>query len=65
MNVMKNIDFVLKIYINGNPFSGETITYKNLIIRPNDFEVNKIFNETLDEVENFILNRNIIPKYTD
>jgi len=55
---------ILKIYVKGNPFSGETVTYQNLIIRPNDFEVNKVFNETLDEVENFLLNRNVTPKYT-
>ena len=55
---------ILKIYVKGNPFSGEIVTYQNLIIRPNDFEVNKVFNETLDEVENFLLNRNVTPKYT-
>jgi hypothetical protein len=27
-------------------------------------EVNKVFNENLDEVENFLLNRNVSPKYT-
>jgi hypothetical protein len=54
----------LKVYVEGNPFSGENISYDNLIIRPNDYMVNKVFNEDLDEVENFLLNRNITPQYT-
>jgi len=54
----------LKVYVTGNPFSGEPITNENLVIRPNDMEVNKVFNEELDEVENFLLNRNVTPKYT-
>jgi len=54
----------LNIVVEGNPFSGQTFTYDNLIIRPNDYEVNRVFNEDLDEVENFLLNRNTSPIYT-
>ena len=54
----------LKLYVYGNPFSGNTFTNDDLVIRPNDLEVNKVFNENLDEVENFLLNRNVSPKYT-
>ena len=54
----------LKLYVNGNPFLGATFTNDDLVIRPNDLEVNKVFNENLDEVENFLLNRNVSPKYT-
>ncbi len=54
----------LKIFIEGNPFSGNTFVIENIIIRPNDFEVNKVFNEELDEVENFLLNRTSYPLYT-
>jgi len=54
----------LNITIIGNPFSGETNVFGNIIIRPNDSEVNKVFNENLDEVENFLLNRNATPIYT-
>lgn len=43
---------------------GATFTNDDLVIRPNDLEVNKVFNENLDEVENFLLNRNVSPKYT-
>ena len=57
-------DTVLKIYVNGNPFSGQSDSYDNLLIRPTDFYVNKVFNENLDKVENFLLNRNITPIYT-
>lgn len=55
---------VLTITVTGNPFSGQPFTFDNFIIRPNDFEVNKIFNEELDEVENFLLNRDTTPLYT-
>lgn len=54
----------LTIVVKGNPFSGQNFTYDNLIIRPNDYEVNRIFNEDFDEVENFLLNRNTSPIYT-
>ena len=54
----------LKIYVSGNPFSGQSIVYDSFVIRPNDYEVTKIFNEDLDEVENFLLNRNVTPIYT-
>ena len=54
----------LKIIVDGNPFSGNQITYDYLVIRPNDFEVNKVFNLNFDAVENFLLNRKITPVYT-
>lgn len=54
----------LVIYIEGDAFSGQTETFENLIIRPNDLIVNKVFNEDLDEVENFLLNRKVSPIYT-
>ena len=55
---------ILKIYVKGDPFSGQSMTYDDLIIRPNDYEVNKVFNENLDEVQRFLLNRDVVPKYT-
>jgi len=54
----------LKLYIKGDVFLGETIIYDDLVIRPNDYEVNKVFNENLDEVQRFLLNRNVVPNYT-
>ena len=54
----------LTIYVAGNPFSGQSVTYDDLVVRPNDYMVNKVFNEDLDEIENFLLNRNITPIYT-
>jgi hypothetical protein len=56
-------DTVLKLYIEGNPFSGQQ-SYDTIIIRPTDFYVNKVFNEDFDKVENFLLNRDVSPKYT-
>jgi hypothetical protein len=55
---------VLVIFVEGKPFQNETFTYDNILIRPNDFEVNKVFNEEFDEVEKFLLNRNQTPIYT-
>jgi len=54
----------LNVTVKGNPFSGETSVFNTIIIRPNDYEVNKVYNEDLDDVENFLLNRNQTPKYT-
>jgi hypothetical protein len=52
------------IIVAGNPFSGNNISYDYLIIRPNDSQVNKVFQDNFDPVENFLLNRNVSPKYT-
>jgi hypothetical protein len=54
----------LTVFVQGNPFSGQNIFYDSFIIRPNDYEVNKVFNEEFDQVENFLLNRNVNPVYT-
>ena len=41
----------LKIIVDGNPFSGQTLTNDYIVIRPNDFEINKVFNkEILDSL---------------
>lgn len=58
------VNGTLTIVVEGNPFSGLNFTYESLVIRPNDMEVNKVFNENLDEVQKFLLNRDIVPKYT-
>jgi hypothetical protein len=57
-------DTVFKVYVNGDPFSGNTTTNSNFIIRPKQLYVNKVFNENLDQVENFLLNRNMVPIYS-
>jgi hypothetical protein len=54
----------LSILVKGNPFSGASTTTQTLIIRPNDFTVNEIFNLELDEVEELLLNRYTYPIYT-
>jgi hypothetical protein len=52
------------IIVEGNPFSGSQISYDYLVIRPNNSEVNSVFQQNLDAVENFLLNRNVVPIYT-
>jgi hypothetical protein len=54
----------LKLIVDGDPFSGSSFSNDYLVIRPNDFECNKVFNTELDTVENFLLNRQITPPYT-
>jgi len=55
---------ILKIYVKGNPFLNQSNSYSDLVIRPNDYEVNKVLNEGLDEVQRYLLNRNVVPIYT-
>jgi len=54
----------LTFIVEGNPFSGQTAFTETLIIKPNNENTEKIFNESFDEVEDFILNRQVFPKYT-
>ena len=55
---------VLDITIEGNPFSGNSISYQQIIIRPTDNNVSKVFNEDFDVVEKFLLDRSSVPQYT-
>ena len=54
----------LKLIVDGNPFNGNAISYDYIVIRPNNYEVNRVFNLKFDPVENLLLNRNINPPYT-
>jgi hypothetical protein len=60
----EDTDTKITLYVQGNPFGYNTFTYDSFIIRPNDMYVNQVFDNNLDQVENFLLNRNIEPKYT-
>ncbi len=55
---------IIKVIVIGNPFSGVSTTDKSLVIRPNDYYVEKAFSENFDEVEKFLLNRLAQPQYT-
>ena len=55
---------IIKVIVIGNPFSGASTTDKSLVIRPNDYYVEKAFSENFDEVEKFLLNRLAQPPYT-
>ena len=54
----------LKLIVDGNPFSGGSFSNDYLVIRPSDYEANKVYNLNLDQVENFLLNREVTPPYT-
>ena len=52
------------IVVEGNPFSGEQESTKSILIKPNKFETEKAFKDPFDEVEDFLINRMVSPKYT-
>jgi hypothetical protein len=54
----------LTLIVNGNPFLGSSTSIQSLVIRPNDYWVEKSFTEDFDEVEKFLLNRLSLPIYT-
>jgi hypothetical protein len=55
----------IQFYVSGAPF-GITATTINddFQIRPNDFIVDKVFQESFDEIEQFLVNRLVRPEYT-
>ena len=53
----------IEITVQGNPFSGNSTYLGNLIIKPSKFNTEVAF-DYFDEVEKFLLNRNITPRYT-
>jgi len=54
----------LVITVVGNPFTGETTSYSDLYIKPDNENTEKVFNQDFDEVEKFLLNRLTSPIYT-
>ncbi len=55
----------LSFYVSGAPFGTTATTLQQEYqIRPNDFIVDKSFQEDFDEVEQFLLNRLVRPEYT-
>ena len=55
----------IQFFVSGSPFgtTATTIT-DDFQIRPNDFVVDKTFQESFDEIEQFLLNRLVRPEYT-
>ena len=54
----------LQFVVEGNPFSNQTDFYGDIVIRPNSFYTDKALLEPFDEVEKFLLNRLVNPRYT-
>jgi hypothetical protein len=50
--------------VSGNPFSGLSISVNSLVIKPNKLKTEMSFANDFDEVEKFLLNRFVVPKYT-
>jgi hypothetical protein len=54
----------ISLTVSGNCFSGETQITQSLVIRPNKQKTEMVFSNDFDEVEKFLLNRFVVPKYT-
>ena len=54
----------LTVYVQGNPFSGESNSVLSLVLKPNKLKTEMSFENDFDEVEKFLLNRFVVPKYT-
>jgi hypothetical protein len=54
----------LKLYVKGNPFSGNTEVYDDLLFKLDPMTTEMTFNESFDDVEKFLLNRKVSPIYT-
>lgn len=61
---VEDTDTVMSLYVQGRPFGYDTTSTQSLLIRPTDIYVNEVFSNDFDEVERFLLNRTIVPKYT-
>jgi len=55
----------LTFYVSGAPFGTTATTLQQEFqVRPNDYIVDKVFQESFDEVEKFLVNRLVRPEYT-
>ena len=55
----------IQFYVSGAPFGVSATTINDdFQIRPNDYIVDKVFLESFDEVEKFLVNRLVRPEYT-
>ena len=54
----------ITVTVVGDPFSGATATTSSIILKPNNFVTEESFKDPFDEVEDFLLNRMVTPKYT-
>ncbi len=50
--------------VSGDCFSGLTAITSSLVVRPNKQKTEMVFANDFDEVEKFLLNRFVVPKYT-
>jgi hypothetical protein len=55
---------IVTISVEGNPFPNQTTTTSSIILKPNKLQTEIAFQEPFDEVEIFLLNRDVVPKYT-
>jgi hypothetical protein len=54
----------IQVTISGNPFSGEVNSTDSIVLKPNKMNTEMVFFNDFDEVEKFLLNRFVVPKYT-
>jgi hypothetical protein len=54
----------LTLTVKGDMFSGQSASTFNLVIKLNNETTEKVFLDNFDEVEDFMLNRSVYPKYS-
>ena len=54
----------LTLTVKGDMFSGQSASTFNLVIKLNNETTEKVFLDDFDEVEDFMLNRSVYPKYS-
>ena len=54
----------VQVVVQGNPFSGQSESTKSIILKPNKEETEMAFRDPFSEIEDYLLNRNVVPQYT-
>ena len=54
----------IQLIVSGQPFGTATTIYDDYLVKLNDYITDKVFLENFDEIEKFLLNRQIQPPYT-
>jgi hypothetical protein len=67
LNMVPTTNFTtgyLNLTVAGKPFSGDLNSYEVLVIKPNDYYTEVALTQPFDEIEKYLLNRLVTPRYT-
>ena len=54
----------IQVTVSGDPFLGASNSIDSVVLKPNKMNTEMVFFNDFDEVEKFLLNRFVVPKYT-